>query len=385
MTSRFRAAIIGDTGHGNYGHDLDTSFAAIPAVELVAVADPDAVGRQAAQGRTGAPRGYADYREMLEQERPNLALVCPRWCDQRQAMITACVQAGVQGIYCEKPLAPTLAAADAIEAACRAAGVRLVVAHRSRENPYMQWLRALLAEGTLGKVEAIRAHGKCDRRAGGLDLAVLAPHLFDQMRYLLGAPLWVSAYVTEAGRPIDRSDATRGAEGVGLIAGDRISATFAFADGVLGHYETYPGDRAGEHWYGFEVHCTHGIVAVRNLPRGEVYRYPYGLWMPPTDAGLWERVSLKQWDDDEGGRPRQGEDFMRESNGRHALALVRALEERREPEGTTTLGEAVAVQEMVNGIYASHLRGGRVPLPLADRGDPLDAVSAATVVLTATS
>ncbi|HVA92122.1 MAG TPA: Gfo/Idh/MocA family oxidoreductase, partial [Chloroflexota bacterium] len=262
MTSRFRAAVIGHTGHGNYGHHIDASFAEIPAVELVAVADPDDVGRQAAQDRTGAPRSYVDYREMLEQERPNLALVCPRWCDQREAMITACVQAGVQGIYCEKPLAPTLVAADAIQAACGAAGVRLIVAHRSRENPYMQWLRALLADGALGKVEAIRAHGKCDHRAGGLDLAVLGPHLFDQMRYLVGAPLWVSAYVTQAGRPIERADATDGPEGVGSIAGDRISATFAFGDGVLGYYETYRGDRAGEHWYGFEVHCTRGIVAV---------------------------------------------------------------------------------------------------------------------------
>lgn len=375
MTTRYRAVAIGHTGRGNYGHDIDTSFSEIHRVELVAVADPDVEGWQAAQGRTGVTRTYADYREMLAQEHPNLALICPRWCDQRAAMITACVDAGVRGIYVEKPLAPSLAAADAIQAACRDAGVQLIVAHRSRENPYMQWLRALLAGGTLGKVEAIRAHGKGDRRAGGLDMAVLAPHLFDQMRYLVGAPLWVSAYVTQDGRPIEQADATQGPEGVGRIAGDRISATFAFADGVLGYYESYRGDRAGEHWYGFEVHCTQGIVAVRNLPRGEVYRYPYGFWMPPAEAGVWERVTLKQWDDDPTGQARQGDAFTRESNRRHALALLRALDEQREPEDTTTVGEAVAVQEMANGTYASHLSGRRVILPPADRGDPLDAVS----------
>jgi predicted dehydrogenase len=371
MVGHYRAVAIGHTGRGDYGHHIDTSFAEIPAVDLVAVADPDAAGRQAAQGRTGAPRSYAEYRAMLERERPDLALVCPRWCDQRLAIITACVEAGVRGIYCEKPFAPTLAAADAIQAACQAADVQLIVAHRSRENPYMRWLRALLADGQLGKVEAIRAHGKCDHRAGGQDMAVLAPHLFDHMRYLVGAPLWVSAYVTQAGRPVERADATDGPEGVGRIAGDRIAATFAFADGVVGYYETYRGDRAGEHWYGFEVHCTRGIVAVRNLPRGEVYRYPYGLWMPPTDAGVWERVALKEWDDDQTGRPRQGDDFTAESNRRHALALVRAVEERREPEDTTALSEAVAVQEMVAGVYAAHLSGRRVSLPLVDRGDPL--------------
>src|SRR6185437_136686 len=127
----------------------------------------------------------------LERERPEIALVCPRWCDQHRAMILACIEAGVRGIYCEKPLAPTLAEADDIVTACRESGTRLIVAHRSRENPYMHWARRLVESGEIGRVEAIRAHGKFDRRAGGMDLAVLAPHLFDQMRYLAGAPTWV--------------------------------------------------------------------------------------------------------------------------------------------------------------------------------------------------
>jgi predicted dehydrogenase len=367
----YRAVAIGHTGRGDYGHAIDLSAADLPQVELVALADPDEAGRVAARRRTGTPRAYADYRAMLDRERPELALICPRWCDQHLAMILACVEAGVRGIYCEKPLTPTLADADAALAACRRAGVALTVAHRSRENPYVHWARDLLASGELGRIEALRAHGKFDHRHGGMDLAVLAGHLFDQMRYLAGAPAWVFGTVTAAGRPVTRADARPGAEGVGLIAGDRIAAMFGFPDGVVGYYESYPGDRAGERWYGVEVHCTRGILALRNLPRGEVYRYPHGLWLPLAAEGAWERVLLPDWESGADGAPRAGRDWMSASNRRHLLSLIAALESGGEPRNTTTAAEAVAVQEMLTGIYAAHLAGARLPLPLAARGDPL--------------
>ena len=79
----------------------------------------------------------------------------------------AYVEAGVRGIYCEKPLAPTLTEADNIVAACRESGPRLIVAHRSRENPHLHWARRLVESGEVGRLEAIRAHGNFDQRAGG--------------------------------------------------------------------------------------------------------------------------------------------------------------------------------------------------------------------------
>src|SRR5213595_303678 len=72
------AAIIGHTAHGNFGHNMDLVFNDRPGIEVVAIADPDEKGRAAAQQRSGARRAYADYREMLEKERPQLVGVCPR-------------------------------------------------------------------------------------------------------------------------------------------------------------------------------------------------------------------------------------------------------------------------------------------------------------------
>src|SRR4030095_14923837 len=52
--STYRAAIIGHTGRGNFGHGLDQAFYGLPNVETVAVADPDEARRPRAQGRRGS-------------------------------------------------------------------------------------------------------------------------------------------------------------------------------------------------------------------------------------------------------------------------------------------------------------------------------------------
>jgi hypothetical protein len=88
-TRRYRVAIIGHTGRGNYGHDWDLTWNSIPNAEVVAVADPDETGRTRALPRSRGRKGYADYREMLGKERPDIVTICPRWLDQRVAMVTA--------------------------------------------------------------------------------------------------------------------------------------------------------------------------------------------------------------------------------------------------------------------------------------------------------
>src|SRR5262249_53217781 len=57
---RFRVAVIGRTGKGNYGHGLDTVWNQIDIAEVVDVADPDDKGRAAAAARTKAQAAYAD-------------------------------------------------------------------------------------------------------------------------------------------------------------------------------------------------------------------------------------------------------------------------------------------------------------------------------------
>src|SRR5688572_4849467 len=74
-----KAAIIGHTGAGDYGHGIERIFAGLPGIEVVAVADPHDAGRANVKTACGAARDYADYREMLDKEKPDLVGIGPRW------------------------------------------------------------------------------------------------------------------------------------------------------------------------------------------------------------------------------------------------------------------------------------------------------------------
>ena len=58
--NKYRVAVIGRTGKGNYGHGLDTVWLKCDRAELVAVADENDAGRAAAAKRLKVPTAYAD-------------------------------------------------------------------------------------------------------------------------------------------------------------------------------------------------------------------------------------------------------------------------------------------------------------------------------------
>ena len=153
-----RAVIIGHTGRGDYGHSLDVALNGIEGVEVVAVADGDDAGRAKAAQRIQAPRQYADYRQMLEKERPQLVCLAPRWSDQRPAMALAALRVGAH-LFTEKPFTATLAEADEILATADRAGLKVAVAHQMRLAPSIVRLKQSLDEGLLGDLAQLRAWG----------------------------------------------------------------------------------------------------------------------------------------------------------------------------------------------------------------------------------
>ena len=367
-----RVGIIGDTGRGGYGHSLDLAFRDVPNARVVAVADPDEEGGRRAAERTGAAAVYRDYRRMLEKERPDIVAICPRWCDQRAEMVVAAVEAGVKGVFCEKPMAPTLADADRIVASCERRGVRMAVAHR-RASGYEIHAKRLIDEGLIGEVRFIRALGKGDHRAGAEDLAVLGPHLMDSMRYFAGSDVrWVHGHVTRDGRDVTPADVHEGAEGIGLIAGNGVFAHFAFANGVTATYESFASDRPGAQRFGLEIVGTKGILTVRDSPRGELYHYPHGTFLPSDGEGLWRRILLDEWERHPDGTPRSGRDWMHASNRLIVTELLRAIEEEREVTGVANARDARAALEMIHAVHVSQRTGARVYLPLAERGNPYE-------------
>lgn len=134
--ARYRVAVIGRTGQGDYGHGLDVVWNDVEQVEVVAVADPDPKGCAAAAQRLRAPKSYADYRQMLEKERPKIVSVAPRWLDCHRDMVLACAESGCH-VFLEKPMCQTLEQADEMIAALEKRNLKLAIAHQTRHSPVL--------------------------------------------------------------------------------------------------------------------------------------------------------------------------------------------------------------------------------------------------------
>ena len=139
----YRAAAIGHTGAGNYGHGLHLPFQELDNIEFVAIADPDESGRREEMEKTGVQQGYADYREMLEKEDLDNVSVGPRWTTDHLELLLACINAGCH-VYSEKPMTATLAEGDQIVEAASRAGKKVAVAHQAVYLPSIHAVKRML-------------------------------------------------------------------------------------------------------------------------------------------------------------------------------------------------------------------------------------------------
>jgi predicted dehydrogenase len=164
-TKKYRAAVIGRTGAGDYGHGFDTIFPDSIVFRWKLLADPDESGRKAAGARAGSSRLYADYREMLDKEKPQLVSIAPRQPDCHRDMALACIDAGAH-IVIEKPITENLDEADEIVAAARRRGLKIAVGHKNRYSTDFARMQRLIREGFFGTVLEMRVQGKQDARCG---------------------------------------------------------------------------------------------------------------------------------------------------------------------------------------------------------------------------
>jgi predicted dehydrogenase len=360
-----RAAIIGHTGRGDYGHGLDVVFKDLPGVEVVAVADPHPAGRETAAKKSGALRQYADYREMLAKEKPRLVSVAPRWTDQHHAMGMAALKAGAH-VVSEKPFTQTLAEADELLATADRAGLKIAVAHQMRLSPSIVHLKRRLDEGLIGELAQLRAWGKQDARAGGEDMLVLGTHVFDLMRQFAGDPLWCTARVLHDSRDITRSDARKPTEEIGPIAGNQIDAQFAFPRGVTAFFTSRGKLRETVAHWGIELIGSKGTARILMDIDPTVYVLPAGKWQPDGRTDQWRRLEddpvLKLSADQRGFGP---------ANRRVVDDWIEAIRANREP--ACSGRNAMKAIEMVMAVYHAALGGTRVNLPLVERGHPLGA------------
>ena len=370
--AKYRVGVIGHTGRGGYfgGHGQDTVWRDIPETELVGVTDLNPQGLAQAVKRLGAPKGYVDYRKMLDETKPDLVGIGPQNFDLHHDMVVAAAERGVRGIYMEKPLCRTLEEADRMVAVCRENRVKLAMAFQSLYFPKFKIIQEFVNSGKLGRVLEMRTRGKEDHRGGPIELWVEGTRTLAMMKFLGGDPLSCFATVLQDGRPITKQD-IRNCEfyGIGPLAGNEVHAMYRFSSGVTGYFDSIERAGAPEPWrYDLRIFGSEGVL---HVPLAEYFLSPVRflpdpLWSAGRSGKKWIPVSSAGI-----GKAETREDQLTHHDG-NILAvkdLIAAIEEDRQP--LANLEEARTNLEMIVAVFESHRVGGSVTFPLNSRKNPL--------------
>lgn len=361
----YRAGIVGLTGiaasaagaaphavlGSQHGGSHASAYAQVPSTRVVGVCDlvPALTERFITQWGSVWPevRAYGEYRQLLSEGALDLLSVVTS--DHRHAQIVVdAAEAGVKGIYCEKPIATTLADADRMIAACRANGTVLSIDHTRRWRPIWHQVRQLLHSGELGTLQRIVA------TLGGPRAMLFrnGTHLLDMVCFFADAPTeWVVAELDDEQRAYGPVYAGDGGRDPATDPGG--SAYVHFKNGVRAFINA--SKTAFPAWE-FLLYCERGRIRVDDVSGGA------DVWQPGTGEGGGRRAV--RW-------------FLQEAHTTSAglragieelVHHVQARQEGRDPGALVSPPEAARqVLEILLGILQSnHAGSGKVTWPVRD-------------------
>ena len=365
MGQTYRVGVIGRTGRGNYGHGLDTAWLDMPNVEVVAVADEDEAGLAEAAKRLGGVDTYPDYRDMLDGAQLDIVAVCERWIDRHCEIAVAALDRGLH-VFMEKPFCRTLEEADGIIEACRRTGAKYAIGHHTHYSPKMQMLKDLIDGGKIGQVLEYRSRGKEDHRGGAEDLWVIGTTILDMIRFIGGHPQWCFAEVTQDGKPITSGDIYEGNEGIGPLAGDKVSAVYGMADGSQAFFQSQRNAGSDPSRCSVKICGTEGIFEISEGVLPPIKHLEDPSWSPGRSGSQWQDVSSAGIARPE---PLSGPEYRE----RYFFAIrnfLDAIEKDSQPLNNAQTARGVI--EMVLAIFESCRVGGKVNLPLSNHHHPLN-------------
>lgn len=145
---KLRACIV---GIGFVGGAHIEALRRIGNVEISAVCTRE--NAQQTADAYGIPRGYEDYQQMLEKEKPDAVHICtPN--DSHYALAMRAMQRGI-AVVCEKPLCRTLEEARALADYAAAHNVVTAVNFNCRFYPQILEAKSLVESGALGNIRTI--------------------------------------------------------------------------------------------------------------------------------------------------------------------------------------------------------------------------------------
>ncbi|MFJ6298367.1 Gfo/Idh/MocA family protein [Streptomyces griseoviridis] len=228
---------------------------------LAAICGRDEAAVRAAADRHGWDSAETDWRRLIARDDIDLVDICTPG-DSHAEIALAALAAG-KHVLCEKPLANTVAEAEAMTAAAEAAYARgqlAMVGFNYRRVPATALARTMVEEGRLGTLRHLRVTYLQDwlvdpgfpltwrlrrEHAGSGSLGDLGAHIVDLAQFLAGEPLaGVSAltetFVRERPLPLGTtSGLSAGASaGTGAVTVDDAALfTGRFASGALASFE----------------------------------------------------------------------------------------------------------------------------------------------------
>lgn len=186
-----RGAVI---GCGYFARNHLHAWAGLPGVRIAAVCDRDQGRAETAAAIVGGAAVHTDADAMLAAEDLDFVDIVTTVEDHRSLVELAAAR-GV-GAICQKPFAATFEDAEAMVAACAAAGVPLMVHENFRWQAPLRAVAAAIGQGAIGRPNYARLsfrHGfdiyadqpylRTEPRLAILDLGI---HLLDVARALLG-------------------------------------------------------------------------------------------------------------------------------------------------------------------------------------------------------
>ena len=271
-------------GAGSIGFNHARVYKELDDVELVGVADVDASTAQAAARLYGA-RAYTDYRQMLDQEKPDAVTVAVP-TDGHFAVGMEVIERGIH-LLIEKPIASTLPEGQQLIQAASRREVQLMVGHIERFNPSVTALKTHLANGDLGRVFQMdaRRQGPFPDRVRDVGVVIdLAVHDLDVMRYVSGAEITRVYAETERHVHSEREDLLTGLVrlsngAIGALTINWLTPTKIRELYITGERGMFRLDYLTQDLYFFENALAIGprwdtLRVLRGVSEGRMIRYP---------------------------------------------------------------------------------------------------------------
>ena len=330
--ARYRVGLI---GCGSIGRAHAYGWTNNERTELVALADITPAARDEFGEEFGVEerKRYADFREMVTKEQPDIVSVC-LWHGQHAPTVVALAAMQPKLILCEKPMATSLGEAEQMIVAAKRNKVRLAIGHQRRFLPGWNIARDLVAEGAIGNVTHVWSNV-----ADGL--LNWGTHTIDMMRFIMGDPA-ATAVVGAVQRHSDRYER-------GMRIEDSCLGLIQFENGAQATIQSdlTPRETAS---INCDFYGTEGVIKVDEN----------AVKLMNASTNGWKQLSSFEWNNS------FRDAFLAQTHG-IADWLDGTVEEYR--------GEAqnaYAVMEIMMALYESARLKEVTRLPLQTRDNPLD-------------